>query len=88
MASSSRTYGLKHHDSESQANALLALFIPLVTEFGRHNQLTKTKIMVPSKKEILAASAGSAAVIMKVMSGLGTGYIYQRCWRAYWTHLH
>ena len=76
MASSSRTYGLKHHDSESQANALLALFIPLVTEFGRHNQLTKTKIMVPSKKEILAASAGSAAVIHE-----------SDVWSWHWRHL-
>jgi len=41
--------------------------------------------MAPSKDEILAASAGWVAVLLNVVPGLGTGYLYQRRWRAYWT---
>ena len=71
-------------DSESQAKELGALVTPLVTEFGRHNQPTKTKTMVPTKQEILAASAGWVAVTLNVVPGLGAGYLYQRRWKAYW----
>lgn len=40
--------------------------------------------MAPTKKEILAASAGWVAVTMNVVPGLGAGYLYQRRWKAYW----
>ena len=40
--------------------------------------------MTPSKQEILAASSGWVAVVLNGVPGLGTGYIYQRRWRAYW----
>ena len=40
--------------------------------------------MTPSKQEILAASSGWVAVLLNVVPGLGTGYLYQRRWRAYW----
>ncbi|QEY32661.1 hypothetical protein EVJ50_10945 [Synechococcus sp. RSCCF101] len=40
--------------------------------------------MTPSRDQILAASAGWVAVLLNVMPGLGTGYLYQRRWRAYW----
>ena len=40
--------------------------------------------MPPTRKEILAASAGWVAVTLNVMPGLGTGYLYQRRWKAYW----
>ncbi len=37
-----------------------------------------------SKKDTLAASAPWVAVVLNLVPGLGTGYIYQRRWRAYW----
>jgi hypothetical protein len=40
--------------------------------------------MTPSKQEILAASSGWVAALLNVVPGLGTGYLYQRRWRAYW----
>ena len=40
--------------------------------------------MAPTKQEILAASAGWVAVTLNVLPGLGTGYLYQRRWKAYW----
>ena len=40
--------------------------------------------MTPSKQEILAASSGWVAGLHHVVPGLGTGYLYQRRWRAYW----
>ncbi len=40
--------------------------------------------MTPSKQEILAASSGWVAVVLNLVPGLGTGYLYQRRWRAYW----
>ncbi|CAI8415693.1 MAG: Uncharacterised protein [Cyanobium sp. ARS6] len=40
--------------------------------------------MAPTKSEILAASAGWVAVTLNVVPGLGTGYLYQRRWKAYW----
>lgn len=43
-----------------------------------------TLAMAPSKQEILAASSGWVAVVLNVVPGLGTGYLYQRRWRAYW----
>ena len=40
--------------------------------------------MVPTKQEILAASAAWVAVTLNVVPGLGAGYLYQRRWKAYW----
>ena len=40
--------------------------------------------MVPTKQQILAASSIWLAVVLNLVPGLGTGYIYQRRWRAYW----
>ena len=40
--------------------------------------------MAPTKREILAASAGWVAVALNVVPGLGAGYLYQRRWKAYW----
>jgi len=40
--------------------------------------------MVPSRSQILAASAGWVAVLLNVLPGLGAGYLYQRRWKAYW----
>ena len=40
--------------------------------------------MVPTKQEILAASACWVAVTLNVVPGLGAGYLYQRRWKAYW----
>lgn len=40
--------------------------------------------MAPTREQILAASAGWVAVLLNVVPGLGTGYLYQRRWRAYW----
>ncbi|MCU0529412.1 MAG: hypothetical protein MUD04_07950 [Cyanobium sp. Prado107] len=37
-----------------------------------------------SREQILAASSGWVAVLLNIVPGLGTGYIYQRRWRAYW----
>ena len=40
--------------------------------------------MTPDEKTILAASAPWLGALLNVVPGLGTGYIYQRRWRAYW----
>ena len=61
-----------------------ALVTPLFTEFGCHDQSTKTRAMAPTKQEILGASAGWVAVTLNVVPGLGAGYLYQRRWKAYW----
>ena len=36
------------------------------------------------QEEILSASAGWIAFLLNIVPGLGTGYIYQRRWKAYW----
>lgn len=38
----------------------------------------------PTKKQVLASSAGWVAVVLNVIPGLGAGYLYQRRWKAYW----
>tara|TARA_Y100000739_G_scaffold25385_1_gene19613 strand:+ start:1981 stop:2295 length:315 start_codon:yes stop_codon:yes gene_type:complete len=38
----------------------------------------------PTRDQILAASSAWVAVALNVVPGLGTGYLYQRRWRAYW----
>ena len=40
--------------------------------------------MTPTREQILAASAGWVAVVLNLVPGLGSGYLYQRRWRAYW----
>ncbi len=40
--------------------------------------------MIPTKNQVLAASAGWVAVVLNVVPGLGAGYLYQRRWKAYW----
>jgi hypothetical protein len=37
-----------------------------------------------SREQVLAASAGWVAVVLNLVPGVGTGYLYQRRWRAYW----
>ncbi|WP_269622724.1 hypothetical protein [Prochlorococcus marinus] len=37
-----------------------------------------------SKSEIIASSAGWVSALLNFIPGLGTGYLYQRRWRAYW----
>ncbi len=39
---------------------------------------------MPTREQILAASAGWVAVLLNVVPGLGAGYLYQRRWKAYW----
>ncbi len=39
--------------------------------------------MPPSREQILAASSPWLAGLLNVVPGLGTGYIYQRRWRAW-----
>ncbi len=36
------------------------------------------------QKKILGNSAGWVAALLNFFPGLGTGYIYQRRWKAYW----
>jgi len=38
----------------------------------------------PNRKLVLAAASPVLAALLNVLPGLGTGYIYQRRWRAYW----
>lgn len=38
----------------------------------------------PSKQQILASGSVWVAVVLNLVPGLGTGYIYQRRWKAYW----
>jgi len=45
---------------------------------------TDEAVMIPTREQILAASAGWVAVLLNVVPGLGAGYLYQRRWRAYW----
>ncbi|WP_216900200.1 hypothetical protein [Synechococcus sp. CCY 9618] len=40
--------------------------------------------MTPERQPILAASAPWLGALLNVVPGLGTGYVYQRRWRAYW----
>ena len=38
----------------------------------------------PNRAHVLAASAGWVGALLNVVPGLGTGYLYQRRWKAYW----
>lgn len=37
-----------------------------------------------SKQQIVASGSPWVAVVLNLVPGLGTGYIYQRRWKAYW----
>ena len=39
---------------------------------------------MPTKSQIIASSAGWIAALLNFLPGLGTGYLYQRRWKAYW----
>jgi hypothetical protein len=39
---------------------------------------------LPDRRSVLAASAPWLGALLNLVPGLGTGYIYQRRWRAYW----
>ena len=39
----------------------------------------------PTKSQIVASSSGWVAALLNFTPGLGTGYLYQRRWKAYWT---
>ncbi|MFZ0409787.1 MAG: hypothetical protein WAM11_17005 [Cyanobium sp.] len=38
----------------------------------------------PNRKQVLAAASPGLAALLNLVPGLGSGYIYQRRWRAYW----
>jgi hypothetical protein len=38
----------------------------------------------PSKQQIVASSSIWVAALLNLVPGLGSGYLYQRRWRAYW----
>ncbi|MEI7666188.1 MAG: hypothetical protein WCI65_09095 [Synechococcaceae cyanobacterium ELA263] len=38
----------------------------------------------PSRKQVLAAASPGLAALLNLVPGLGSGYLYQRRWRAYW----
>ncbi|MDA7677447.1 hypothetical protein N8561_01005 [bacterium] len=46
--------------------------------------MTSLNPKTPTRDQILAASSAWVAVALNVVPGLGTGYLYQRRWRAYW----
>ena len=39
----------------------------------------------PSKNLIVSTSSPWVSATLNILPGLGTGYIYQRRWKAYWT---
>ena len=45
---------------------------------------TRFPLMTPHPPTVLSSSAGWVAVLLNLVPGLGTGYIYQRRWKAYW----
>jgi hypothetical protein len=42
------------------------------------------RVPSPEPKRLLAASAPWLGALLNVLPGLGTGYVYQRRWRAWW----
>ncbi|MFM7549164.1 MAG: hypothetical protein ACKO7Z_04605 [Cyanobacteriota bacterium] len=50
----------------------------------RQDRGSRAEPMIPNREQILAASSPWLAALLNVLPGLGTGYIYQRRWRAYW----
>lgn len=55
-----------------------------MTPASNPDQASKETSRETSKEEALAASSPWVAVMLNFVPGLGTGYIYQRRWRAYW----
>lgn len=56
-----------------------------------NSNLRRTMLATPpdprdtaGRKAVLAASAPWLAALLNLVPGLGTGYIYQRRWRAWW----
>jgi len=42
------------------------------------------ELINPTKNQIIATSSAWIAALLNFVPGLGTGYIYQRRWKAYW----
>jgi len=40
----------------------------------------------PTRKQVLAAASPGLAALLNLLPGLGSGYLYQRRWRAYWVN--
>ena len=55
-----------------------------MTPTSNPDQASQKASQVVSQEGILAASSPWVAVVLNLVPGLGTGYIYQRRWRAYW----
>ena len=55
-----------------------------MTPTSNSDQASQEPSQKLSQEEILAASSPWVAVVLNLVPGLGTGYIYQRRWRAYW----
>ena len=55
-----------------------------MTPTSDSDQASKEPSQEVNQEEILAASSPWVAVVLNLVPGLGTGYIYQRRWRAYW----
>lgn len=55
-----------------------------MTPASNPDQASKETSRETSQEEALAASSPWVAVVLNLVPGLGTGYIYQRRWRAYW----
>ncbi len=45
---------------------------------------TPQRVPSPERKRVLAASAPWLGALLNLLPGLGTGYVYQRRWRAWW----
>lgn len=57
---------------------------PPIAAMARQSAGPESSAMTPTREQILAVSAGWVAVVLNVIPGLGTGYLYQRRWKAYW----
>jgi len=55
-----------------------------MTPTSNPDQASQKASQEVSQEVILAASSPWVAVVLNLVPGLGTGYIYQRRWRAYW----
>jgi hypothetical protein len=42
------------------------------------------RVPCPERQRVLAASAPWLGALLNLLPGLGTGYVYQRRWRAWW----
>ena len=55
-----------------------------MTPTSKSDQASQEPSQEVNQEVILAASSPWVAVVLNLVPGLGTGYIYQRRWRAYW----